>query len=617
MFTQLLGTACATSESSKNQAGNGLDSGEENAAGLRFLQAGKGAIARTVEEKLRERVSIADFGAKTGQNAVTAISAALATLGFKEPATLIFPRGRWLISSDQDWSQHENVAFAFDHGAIVEHGPYRLVLPTAVAFGSTTSKCFRGTGEVVSRNPAAVTLTPPPGGWTQHANLSIGINALAANGGGTNNIAFGHNALKSNVGGSSNIAIGNDALKSVRGRKIPAVGTFTGEGWNNIAIGDTALRDCDAGYENLAIGALTLQRNVSGTWNVAIGHNSQILATANNCNISLGAYTLPANFGNNNIAIGWAALEAQSVGSNIAIGHTTMNANVSGSLNTAVGSAALFSNKSGNQNVAVGLETLHNLNAGDNNTAVGTYALASALGKSTNNTAIGRGALLVLANGDGNTAVGSGALNTLRNFHNCTGLGLSASVSGNNQVQLGNSETTTYAYGAVQSRSDRRDKADIRDTILGLSFITRLRPVDFRWDMRDDYRASPPDHAAESGIGTRRPSGDAIDIRAPRVRDGSAGRTLGAELRNVSRDGSKKRTRYHHGLVAQEVRDVIAQTGLDFGGLQDHTLNGGDDVLSLGYEELIAPMIKAIQELNIEVEALKTEISALKSQARP
>lgn len=62
-------------------------------------------------------------------------------------------------------------------------------------------------------------------------------------------------------------------------------------------------------------------------------------------------------------------------------------------------------------------------------------------------------------------------------------------------------------------------------------------------------------------------------------------------------DGSKARTRFHHGLVAQEVAEVIARTGLDFGGYQDHTVNGGEDVRSLGYSELIAPLIKAVQEL--------------------
>ena len=43
-----------------------------------------------------------------------------------------------------------------------------------------------------------------------------------------------------------------------------------------------------------------------------------------------------------------------------------------------------------------------------------------------------------------------------------------------------------------------------------------------------------------------------------------------------------------------------------FGGLQDHKINGGDDVLSIGYTELIAPLIKAIQELTARVVELES-----------
>jgi len=137
-----------------------------------------------------------------------------------------------------------------------------------------------------------------------------------------------------------------------------------------------------------------------------------------------------------------------------------------------------------------------------------------------------------------------------------------SAVTASNQVQLGNSSTTTYAYGAVQDRSDIRDKADVRDTVLGLDFISRLRVVDFRRDYREDY---------PKGI----------------------------------RDGSKKRSRFHHGLIAQEVKQVIEDTGIDFGGFQHHSIAGGQDVMSIGYSELIGPMIKAIQELEAEIEQLK------------
>ena len=186
-----------------------------------------------------------------------------------------------------------------------------------------------------------------------------------------------------------------------------------------------------------------------------------------------------------------------------------------------------------------------------------------------NNSGFGQQALYNCTIGNYNTAVGQSALVSLTTFNNCTGLGANASVTASNQVQLGDSATTTYAYGAVQNRSDARDKADIQDTVLGLDFIKTLRPVDFRWDYREDYNWG-------------------------------------------EKDGSKKRSRFHHGLIAQEVAVACSFLNVDFGGLQDHAKTGGKDVLSIGYEELIGPMIKAIQELTAKVESLENQLSNLK-----
>ena len=78
----------------------------------------------------------------------------------------------------------------------------------------------------------------------------------------------------------------------------------------------------------------------------------------------------------------------------------------------------------------------------------------------------------------------------------------------------------------------------------------------------------------------------------------------------VTKDGSRKRNRYHHGLIAQEVKSVSDSLGIDFAGYQDHKVNGGGDVLSIGYTELIAPMIKAMQELAAENAQLKARLDA-------
>ena len=279
-----------------------------------------------------------------------------------------------------------------------------------------------------------------------------------------------------------------------------------------------------------------------------------------------------------------------------------------GSSNTALGVAALDSVGSSLLNVAVGVDALTANNNGGGNTALGYKALedhtnqgGGSAGAYSYNTGIGYEAGKNITSGYVNTMLGgstgggitTGAYNTALgfqsydtgNYSNSTCVGASSAVTGSNQVQLGDASTTTYAYGAVQDRSDARDKADIQTTDLGLDFVMQLQPRMFRWDMREDYR--PP-----------KPSDDASDDEWNAWREA-------CKLSNLTHDGTHKRNRFHHGLVAQELKSVMDSMGVDFGGYQDHTINGGDDVLTIGYEEMIAPLIKAIQELKAEFDAYK------------
>jgi hypothetical protein len=242
--------------------------------------------------------------------------------------------------------------------------------------------------------------------------------------------------------------------------------------------------------------------------------------------------------------------------------------NTEGDLNTTTGRQSLYQNTTGSGNTANGHSSLLNNTTGINNTAIGFF---------------------------------SGVEQITQN--NTTSIGFDAQVTGSNQVQLGDSATTTYAYGAVQDRSDVRDKTDIRDTELGLDFVNALRPVDFKWDMREDYRPEAPE-SVDKPTEIEEDSSD--EDKAKYAQELAAYNAYAVEkdkwledvkLANITHDGSKKRGRFHHGLIAQEVKAVLDANGIDFGGFQDHSIKGGDDVLSIGYNELIAPMIKAIQEL--------------------
>ncbi len=64
--------------------------------------------------------------------------------------------------------------------------------------------------------------------------------------------------------------------------------------------------------------------------------------------------------------------------------------------------------------------------------------------------------------------------------------------------------------------------------------------------------------------------------------------------------------RVHYGLIAQQVKDVIDQAGVeDFGGWVSSDPSSEDGQQALRYEEFISPLIKAVQELTARVKSLE------------
>ena len=185
-------------------------------------------------------------------------------------------------------------------------------------------------------------------------------------------------------------------------------------------------------------------------------------------------------------------------------------------------------------------------------------------------------------------------------------MGRGAQVTGQNQVQLGNSTTTTYAYGAVQNRSDKRDKTDVHNSDLGLEFIQKLRPVKFRWDYRDDYINELFPKPKREDFIDKSVVNEAAYAQALQAHQ--AERHAFMQNPDERKDGSKARQRYHYGLIADELKGTLDELGVDFGGYQDHGINGGMCVKSVGYEELISPLIKAVQELSAQVDDLKQQL---------
>jgi len=252
-----------------------------------------------------------------------------------------------------------------------------------------------------------------------------------------------------------------------------------------------------------------------------------------------------------------------------------------GSFNNYVGCQSGIKSK-GDYNVGIGDQALYHitLTTFEKNTALGSKALKYNTTGASSNTAVGYNSLYQTS------------------YSNSTGLGANTSVNGSNQVQLGDSATTTYAYGAVTDRSDARDKTDIVNEDLGLNFLMNIQPRKFKMNYREDY--------IEEILKADYDENDETIAEVIRETETSF------IIRRVN-DGSKTRIREHHGVIAQEVKEVLDTMGIDWAGYKDAKIDGGEDVLSIGYQEFIAPLIQAVKELKTKQDSLEARLIALEN----
>lgn len=135
-----------------------------------------------------------------------------------------------------------------------------------------------------------------------------------------------------------------------------------------------------------------------------------------------------------------------------------------------------------------------------------------------------------------------------------------------------------YAVNGSIQTSDKNLKTEITDSALGLDFVKALRPVSYKWISGGKHFEYDKDDDRKSN---------------PTITD-VAGK------------------RNHYGLIAQEVKEALGDT--DFGGWVSEDVTDENATQSLRYDQFIAPLIKAVQELNAEIETLKTKVAALEAE---
>ena len=490
------------------------------------------------------------------------------------------------------------------------------------AGGGPTFKTF-GTGSIMVGDDATGTIDAADN------NTGLGVDVFAALTSGDGNTAVGGIALDAITTSSDNTAVGHQSLTNATsgvGNTALGKGTMTGvvTGSNNVAVGRYALSANTSASNNVAVGINALVANTTGAGNTAVGAETLAANTEASNNTGVGLQALDAattggantavgkdalgdlTTGSENTAVGWTAagdlttarfctavgrqaLRLNTTTENLtAVGYTAMRS-TTGASNTAVGNAALYTNAGGVGNTACGDNALYSNSAGNRNTAIGFRAGHGYTG--SENIFIGNEAGEGASAGNFNTFVGHQAGEATNGSSNII-LGNATSIGAvSNRYVIGNANNGTgtaddeiaFVKGSTFSRialggtsitasSDERMKKDIADHSLGLSFINRLRPVNFKWKAPSEFPESFTSYDSEKTVATK--------------------------------------TDWQTGLIAQEVKAAMDAEGIETAKF-DVWNEEEDGSQALSPAQLIMPLVKALQEADDKINALTARIETL------
>lgn len=426
---------------------------------------------------------------------------------------------------------------------------------------------------------------------TTGSNTGIGYQAGQSINTGTGNTILGRGALYSSTNGNYNTAIGHNSLTLLNNNNNPGPCTAVGYG---------TLASITTGGINTAIGYNALTSAVTTTKTIAIGDSALSTYTGTGNILFIGSVSTGSNIPNtatSSVILGTDINSGSTDATqyNVSIGNQV---GLAGSRNIAIGTYArgeVISNSTGNVTIGdfasyadQGAGISYTISIGSSNNAYATNSISIGRGSNTkplanasislgylatiygaNNIAIGQSSGVDTANtvpstsciaigssaratGTGSIAIGNGVQVTATNSI-LIGAGNTNATA--NSVVIGSSSHTTYNIHTANwtNISDARDKKEIQSLDLGLGLINKLRPVKFKWNLRDGGRVDDADS----------------------------------------------------GFIAQEVLEAVGPEAGEYFRVVD---SSDSEQLRLSASYLIPVLVNAVQELTAEVELLKREI---------
>jgi len=345
----------------------------------------------------------------------------------------------------------------------------------------------------------------------------------------------------------------------------------------------------DLTKENYFIGHNAGRNNTSGKFNSIIGYESAINNTEGSDNVFFGYQCGYSNIlGQNNVFIGKSAgynnigeiqtepfyLEYGSY--NVFIGNNSGYNNISGWTNCFLGNFSGYGNLTGSDNTFIGNFAGESNTIGWENTSLGAFSSRHNLdgvqnvtigfnsgnkNKGSSNTFIGANSGFDNISGQNNTIIGYNANVSDSSLFNATALGSGTIVNASNKVVIGNSSAITVGgYGNWSNYSDRRLKENIAyKNDLGLRFIMGLKTASYNY-----------------------------------------------------KDDMNKRRR--DGLIAQDVQQILNDLHIDFSGLIID--NDSMRTMNLSYSDFVVPLINAVQDQQMQIENLKSELEVIRAELK-
>ena len=324
---------------------------------------------------------------------------------------------------------------------------------------------------------------------------------------------------------------------------------------------------CDTAQTNIIITDGDVV-TITGSQNTIIGAEPATTITGG-YNTRVGTRAGKGNSSSSTTIVGAQAGEGASAGTEVTLfGYYSGNAGP-GSYCTGIGPRALSGTQSGGTyNTGLGYRAGDSITTGDRNLCLGADSDAAAT--LANQIAIGYEAICNTAN---TAVIGDSSIVLIR-------------PGSNGNVELGNAsfQFDDVFTENVTDSSDERVKEQIENTSLGLDFINRLRPVSYKLkDVEEEWGTRTSKEINEDG--------EEVEVS-----------------KEILIQPAVSHTRKHQGLIAQEVKAVLDEIGVDaadFGGYVDANISGGADKLALRYRQFIGPLIKAVQELTARIEVLE------------